>query len=154
MAYGAYSVRRVLRTSLAAGIMMTTATLPCSADQGSSSCFIEVNAGLLSVKIDKADLGEVLRIVGKQAGARVSIQGDLGNVQPQVFWGVPLAEGIKRLVQNSNTDLVVIYDRDEAGYRYLKEVRAYASNRSPTSIPSTRRSPTPAPPPLVVPAGS
>lgn len=136
----------------AVALIMIAATLPCSADQGGSARFIEVNSGLLSVRIEKADLSDVLRTVGEQAGVQVSIQGNLGNVQPQVFRGAPLPEGIERLVQNSNADLVIIYGLDKVGHRYLKEIRAYESNRNNrTSPPATLRMPVP--PPLQVPAG-
>jgi hypothetical protein len=54
---------------------------------------IEFNDGLLSVKLENLSLNEVLRTVGEQAGVRVIIQGNLGNVQPQVFSGARLPEG-------------------------------------------------------------
>ena len=103
---------------LCAAVLVLPATT-ASADPG-GAVFIEFNAGLLAVRLENAALSEVLRTVGEQAGVRVSIQGNLGNVQPQVFWGIPLPEGITLLVQNSNADLVMIYNRDNAGHRYLQ----------------------------------
>lgn len=110
--------------------------------------FIRVDAGLLSVTLEKAALRDVLHALGEQTGARVSIQGNLGNVQSQVFSGIPLDDGIKRLVQNCSADLVMIYNRDKAGYRYLAEIRAYEGNRN--SRTSLSHSPTSVPPPLPV----
>ena len=130
-----------------------------SADPG-EAVFIEFNAGLLAVRLEKAALSEVLRTVGEQAEVLVTIHGNLGNVQPQVFSGVPLPEGITLLVQNSNADLVMIYNRDGAGHTYLEEIRAYEGNRNNrksvnrTSVHAPPAIPTPAPPTLPVqPAG-
>jgi nucleotide-binding universal stress UspA family protein len=133
----------------AAVLALTTTT--ASADLDGSAGFIQVDAGLLSVKLEKVALCEVLRTVGEQAGVQVSIQGNLGNVQPQVFSGAPLPEGIRRLVENSNADLVMIYSRDDkTGRRYLMEIRAYEGNRNNRTSPSvTTRSLTVAPPPIV-----
>ena len=127
--------------------MITGIVVPCVAEQGTGDGFIEVNAGLLSVKLERATLSDVLRTVGEQAGVQVTIQGNLGNVQAQAFQGVPLSDGIKRLVQNSDVDLVMIYNRDAAGQRYLKEIRAYERSRSNVTFPlAPPRIPTPPPP--------
>jgi hypothetical protein len=145
----------VIPFSLLCAAVLAFPATTASADQGGSAGLIEINAGLLSVRLEKVALSDVLRTVGEQAGALVSIHGDLGNVQPQVFWSVPLSDGIKRLVQNSNADLVVIYSRDNAGHIYLAEIRAYEGNRNHlTSLPANPGICIPAPPPLAVPAGS
>lgn len=125
-------------------------SVAASAHLDDSSGFIEVKRGLLSVKLEKVALSDVLRTVGERAGARVSIQGNLGNVQPQVFWGLLLPDGIKRLVQNSNADLVTIYNMDKTGHRYLKEIRAYEGNRNRTFLPAPVRSTKPVSPQLPV----
>lgn len=66
--------------SLLCAALLAFSATTASADQGGSVGLIEVNAGLISVKLEKGALSDVLRAVGEQAGARVSIQGNLGTV--------------------------------------------------------------------------
>lgn len=141
----------VTRFLLICSAVLAFPVIAASADLDSRGSFIEFNAGLLAVRLEKAALSEVLRTVGEQAGARVSIQGNPGDVQPQVFSGIPLPEGVKRLVENSNADLVMIYNRDKVRDRYLQEIRAYEGNRNKgTFPPAPPHNSTPVPAPLPV----
>jgi hypothetical protein len=134
------------RFPLLCAAVLALPAITVSADPG-GAVFIDFNAGLLAVRLENAALSDVLRTVGEQAGVRVTIQGNLGNVQPQEFSGIPLPEGIKRLVENSNADLVMIYNRDTVRDRYIQEIRAYEGNRNNrTFISAPPHIPTPARP--------
>jgi hypothetical protein len=70
----------------------------------------------------------VLRNLGKETGAKVTIRGELGNVQQQEFLNLPIPEGISRLAQNSNADLMVLYILDKEGNRYPREIWGFERN--------------------------
>jgi hypothetical protein len=118
---------------------------------------IEVVDGALSVEVGAAPFDQILKNIGDQAGVRISVRGDLGEVRPQAFENLPLEEGVRRLVGDNRINLIMLYEADETGGRRLAEVRARASGEVPeaylqqrrmrTELSRVRPPPPPPPPP-------
>jgi hypothetical protein len=119
---------------------------------------VEVVRQAVSVEVGDAALEEVLREVGRHAGFEVETRGDLGRARPQAFQGVPIDEGIRRLVGDNRVNLIMRYEVDQAGDRRLVEVDAGAAGEVPAEFLEQRRMraelarmrvPPPPPPPPV-----
>lgn len=88
---------------------------------------IEVDEGLLSVEVSDAPVTEVLEAIGEQAEFELKVRGELGETARQAFEGVPLEDGIRRLVGGNPVNLVMSYEVGKDGKRRLAEVRAHAA---------------------------
>jgi hypothetical protein len=100
---------------------------------------IELENGILSVNLRDVAMSDVLLIIGGQVGARVSICGKLGKVKAQAFRGVPLEEGIRKLAETNEVDMLTIHGPG----RRLTEVRAYKWPVGPPPTPPPLRIPIP-----------
>lgn len=67
---------------------------------------VAIEQGLLKVDVRNALLAEVLRVIGERAGLRVTIRGNVETLVTESFAGVPLDEGIKRLVGGQSSALL------------------------------------------------
>ena len=102
------SVRRVLlvcATTLAMGLLLSpTATYAQSAAQSTvqeiaaRDIVFDVESGFLSVDVGAVPVADVFRSIAEQAGAKLTIHGNLGTTVAQRFKGIPLERGIRRLV--------------------------------------------------------
>ena len=75
------------------------ASLSVAAAEIPATITVDVRQSLLTVDIRNAPLADVLRVIGERAGLRVLIQGDVSTPVTVAFTGVPLDQGIKRLVR-------------------------------------------------------
>ena len=133
-------VRVIVAVSLCLGMAVRTSESWAAGEKNTPEALrIDVVGQTLSAEIGDAGLGEVLREVGRQAGFGVEIYGDLGQVRPQKFQGVPLEEGIRRLVGDNRVNLMMRYEVDEAGERQLVEVTARAAGEVPAELLEQRR---------------
>jgi hypothetical protein len=120
---------------------------------------IEFDRGRLAVAVGEVALERILDAIAREAGLRLKTRGDLGSARAQAFEGLPLSEGIKRVVGDSRVNLIMFYEPTLGGRkRRLIEVRAYERalmNRPrvergpPSPLPTLPRAPPPPPPPAV-----
>ena len=68
----------------------------------------DAESGLLSVDIGVIPVADVLQSIAEQAGAKLTIHGDMGTTVAQRFKGIPLERGIRRLVAGENRFGMVI----------------------------------------------
>jgi hypothetical protein len=97
------------------------------------------DAQALSIETSDVALEEILLEIAQQAGVRMDIQGDLGLAQPQAFEGVPLDEGIRRLVGDNRVNLIMRYEIDNGGRKRLVEVVAHAASEVPDEVLERKR---------------
>jgi hypothetical protein len=83
---------------LVAGLMLLGERQVLANPDGTSAIQVKIQRGLLTVDLRDAPLAEVLRAIGERAGLKVAIDGDASSLVTKSFAGVPLEEGIKRLV--------------------------------------------------------
>ena len=122
---------------------------------------IGFDRGRLAVAVGEVALERILDAIARQAGLRLKTRGDLGSARAQAFEGLPLTEGIKRVVGDSRVNLIMFYEPTPGGRkRRLIEVRAYAAQRAltnsprvergrPSPLPTLPRAPPPPPPPAM-----
>ena len=120
---------------------MLAVSVSCAAEEGSApgALRVKVFGRALSVEVGDTALDEVLREVGHQAGFEVETRGDLGPVRPQVFEGVPIEQGIRRLVGDNPVNLMMRVEADQAGDKRLVEVSARAAGELPAELLEQRR---------------
>jgi hypothetical protein len=85
----------------------------------SSVINVGVERGLLQLDVRNAPLADVLRVIGEQAGLSVTVRGDINTVVTESFIGVPLDEGITRLVRGHSFALFYAPSPDEAEVELL-----------------------------------
>jgi hypothetical protein len=116
-------------------------TMP-EAPQPSSSVpqqYVAIDQGRLTVDLRDADVSEVLAQIGRQAG----ISRVLGlNVTTRVsgeFAGVPLEQGLRRLLQRAGLSHAIVYTPAPTGGVSIAEVRVFGAT-SPEAPPPLRDS--------------
>jgi HEAT repeats len=87
----------------------------------------EVAAGRLTMEVEAEPLADVLARIGAAAGFEVETQGEVGDVEPQSFDGVPLDVAIRRLVGSHS--LIMVHEPGAPGG--LAEVKVYAALGDP-----------------------
>jgi hypothetical protein len=126
--------------SLGLGIVLAASGSQAAEDESAPETLrVEVVGQALSVEVGDVALREVLREVARQAGFEVETWGDLGQVPPERFEGVPLDEGVRRLVGDNRVNLIMRYEVDEAGDRRLVQVTARAAGEVPAELLEQRR---------------
>ena len=123
-------------------IVFVASTISASMSEESSPAEFTLDAERqkLSVAITTIPADELLGEIGRAAGLRVRIRGELGVVRPQAFHDLPLDEAIRRLFATDERSLIMLYDEVEGEHR-LAEVRL--SPRSAAPAPAERQRPTP-----------
>ncbi len=86
-------------------------------ESGQPRIYVEVEDGLLTVRVGEVPLDEVLRMIGEHGGFKLSLRGKLGLVRPQSFSDLPLHKGIQRLAGNNS--LIMIQAVGEDGTKRL-----------------------------------
>lgn len=84
---------------------------------------VTVEGGRLSASLGAVPVVDVLAMVAQQTGATLSVRGELGNVRPQAFTRMPLAEALPRLAQPNG--LILQFD-ETRGDRRLLAIHAVA----------------------------
>jgi hypothetical protein len=79
-----------------------------AADSPGQTLDVTVTSGRLSVRVHEARLADVLEAVGRQAGVRVMLRGDVAAPITETFVDVALEEGIRRLSRSHS--VVLVYD--------------------------------------------
>ena len=131
---------RRLVTALAgfAFLAALAATAPARAadESGQPRLYVEVEDGLLTVRVGEVPLDEVLRMIGEHGGFKLSLRGKLGLVRPQSFSDLPLHKGIQRLAGNNS--LIMIQAVGEDGTKRLAEVKVYGATALARKKPAER----------------
>lgn len=84
---------------------------------------VTVVGGQVSASLGAVPVVDVLASVAQQTGATLSVRGELGNVRPQAFNRMPLAEALPRLAQPNG--LILQFD-ETRGDRRLLAIHAVA----------------------------
>jgi hypothetical protein len=84
---------------------------------------VRVHDGRLSVNVQAADLGEVLKQIGRQASIKISAGPSAGKRVSARFAGVALEEGIRRLLRQVSLSHLFLYAPGPGGSVVLAEVR-------------------------------
>jgi HEAT repeats len=87
---------------------------------------VTVDDGYLSADLAQVPLTDVLTAIAEQTGAQLSIRGELGNVRPQAFSRVPLAEALSRLAQPNGLILQFAPSANRSEESRLIAIRAIA----------------------------
>ncbi|MFO1119250.1 MAG: HEAT repeat domain-containing protein [Rhodospirillales bacterium] len=82
-----------------------------------------MDGGRISASLGAVPVVDVLTMVAQQTGATLSVRGELGNVRPQAFNRMPLAEALPRLAQPNG--LILQFD-ETRGARRLLAIHAVA----------------------------
>ncbi len=109
-----------------------------------ASIAVHVERGLLSVDARKAPLGDVLEAIAEQADIRLVTKGDLDTPVTWSFVGVPVNQGIQRLLGNISS--VLIYapsDDGEMGRLVAIHTLRRKADRADDSMRVARTIPTP-----------
>lgn len=119
-------LRRLIVMGVVSGTALWTAIVGSwsfaqSGGGGDAKKQIELHNGMLSVNVRDVAMNDVFLIIGEQEGVMVSFCGKLDNVKAQAFQNIPLEEGIRKLAENNDVDIIKIYGPE----RRLMEVRAY-----------------------------
>jgi len=122
-----------LRLSLLAVSVLSVdgrAVSSAAVEQGSASqIHVTFEDGLLTVDVREAPLGDVVRVIGERAGARVIISNDITTRVTGSFTRVPLEEGIRRLVRGHSLVLVYAPSGSRAAAGVLSEIQVIGSSR-------------------------
>ena len=123
-----------MRTVLTLGILVAALVLVgerqvLANSDGTSAIHVNIQRGLLTVDLRDAPLAEVLRAIGERAGLKVAIDGEASSLVTESFAGVPLEEGIKRLVGDASLVFKYAASPGDASAVALSEVWIYV--RSP-----------------------
>ncbi len=127
---------------LAVGLSYAQATQ--AEERSPASIAVHVERGLLSVDAREAPLGDVLEAIAEQADIRLDTKGDLNIPVTWSFVGVPVNQGIQRLLGNISS--VLIYapsDDGEMGRLVAIHTLRRNSDRADDSMRVARTIPTP-----------
>lgn len=97
---------------------------------------VTVEGGRISASLGAVPVVDVLTMVAQQTGATLSVRGELGNVRPQAFNRMPLAEALPRLAQPNG--LILQFD-ETRGARRLLAIHAVAPGSTGGSPGGTTR---------------
>ena len=92
---------------------------------------VTVEDGLLSAELRDAPLVDALRAVGEQAGFEVVVRGEAGVLVTQSLAGVPVEEGVRRLLEDAGSWSLVHAPAGDGAAPRLAEVRLYGGDRRP-----------------------
>jgi hypothetical protein len=86
---------------------------------------IALHEGRLSVDLWRADIGEVLALIGQQMGIPVISGAGAGPQISIQFTGLKLEQGLRRLLRSASLSHAIVYARGSAGALIMKEVRVF-----------------------------
>lgn len=123
-------------------------SLAAAEEAAPSALRVVVEEGRLTVNLPDVRLARVLRLIGMRAGVAIAMRGDLSARVTEAFVGVPLDEGIRRLVRGHSAVLYYSPSRDGTGPPVLSRVavigslaggprQARADLRERTRLPTT-----------------
>jgi hypothetical protein len=72
---------------------------------------------------------EVLTMIGRQAGLRVRIDAKATRMVSAQFTGMPLDQGLRRLLRGASLSYALLYTRGPAATATLHEVRVFDETR-------------------------
>lgn len=102
--------------ALAFGLAALPHAAAATADASPGANTIRIEDGRLSVRLSDIPLATVLERIGREAGIEVRIVGDLGAARPEQFDELRLDEGIRRLVGDAHS-LVILFAPGPSGSR-------------------------------------
>jgi hypothetical protein len=94
---------------------------------------IAVHQGKLSVDLWGADVGEVLTLIGREAGIPVISGAGSGQQISIQFTAVELEQGLRRLLRTASLSHAMLYAQGPAGALIMKEVRVFWEGRAELS---------------------
>jgi hypothetical protein len=100
-----------------------------------------IHQGRLSVQLQDADIGDVLAAIGRQAG--ITIQGDPrpGIRVSMQFNGIPLDEGLRRLLRLASLSSTMVYAHSPKGAIVLTAVHVFEEATGPAPHPQLAAEP-------------
>ena len=122
----------------ALSISIARAAPALTAVQAGSASVIQVTLeqGLLTVDVRDAPLADLLRVIGERTGLRVTIHGNVKTLVTDSFTGLPLGEGIRRVVGRNGLVLIYAPSQGVAEANTLTEVRVYAKEPARMARPA------------------
>ena len=97
---------------------------------------VEVHKSLLSVDLQAADVGEVLTLIGRQAGISLVGRPAPGIRLSAKFTGVALQDGLQHLLQLAGLSYAIVCTKDLSRTTAVKEVHVLAAvDDRPTLAP-------------------
>jgi hypothetical protein len=112
------------------GVLFAPVVLPAGAGENPR---ISLQDGVLSVEARAVALSTLLYAIGEDAGFEVNIDGDLETPTDASFSGLPLVQGLKRLLDRSS--YLMFFD-DSKNLRELRVLAASAGGASPSPQPA------------------
>lgn len=113
------------------------AVLPAAAGEAlATDINVAIQQGLLTVDLQNVPLADVLRLIGKRAGLQVTMSVKVGARVTDAFTGVPLDQGLMRLLRGYSTVLIYVPAQGGAAESVLAKVWVYrsADNPEPTGV--------------------
>ena len=115
------------------------AAAPAGAEPSPATVKLRFDQQTLAAEVGAAPLAQVLRAVAEETDMEIEIRGELGEVRPQAFEGVPLEEAMRRLVGDNRVNLIMRYEVDAAGGRRVVSVTVRAAGEVPADFLEQRR---------------
>src|SRR5512132_2001301 len=110
--------RRCARPPLAIAVPVA---LSCAlfAQPATAGLDVRVQGERISAELSQVPIADVLTAIAEQTGAKLIIRGNLGNVRPQAFSGIPLVDALPQLVQPNGVLLQFAPAEDGDGRRLV-----------------------------------
>jgi hypothetical protein len=96
---------------------------------------VAVQQGQLSVDLWEADVQEVFTQIGQKAGIPIIMSPSAGEKISAQFTGVPLEQGLRRLLQQASWSYVIRYAVDPIGGVGMREVRVLGKAQEGDAAP-------------------
>ena len=89
--------------SVLAALLPAGRELAAQAPTSTGAIEVTVGEGRLSLNVRDAPLGDVLRLIGQEAGLKVHLDGQFRTTITTTFTGLPLESGIRRLTRGHSS---------------------------------------------------
>jgi len=96
---------------------------------------VVVQQGQLSVDLWEAAVEEVLARIGQEAGIPIIVSPSTGEKISVQFTGVPLEQGLRRVLQRASRSYAIRYAPDPAGGVAMREVRVFGKTHEGVPVP-------------------
>ena len=124
--------RRAAARLVAGVLAVVTPLSPVLAQPAPGVLEVTIEGGRMSASLGAVPVVDVLGSVAHQTGASLSVRGELGNVRPQSFTGVPLASALSRLAQPNG--LILQFDNSGGHLLAIHAVAPGTAGGPPTTV--------------------
>ncbi len=116
------SYSRVLQGTILLAIVFLSVASSVTAQTQNGEFLITYNEGLLSLSVESINLNRVLTAVAKKAGISVTSPKQLEKAITAEFDGVPLEQGLRRILKGSSYALIYAPSGEENGAEIVSGV--------------------------------